>query len=577
MRFRFINLVLCLVICLSIVIGCTKRGPVVALIGRKGEITLDELKEDYSRSRSAQALKTAKLPEIRQHLDQMIDNRLKVLAAYEQGLDQDVSILARIKSVRGQNLLNKLYEKDIIDRVVRESDIREYYALSRKEIVIRKITFLYPNTVTDEAEEGIKTRAEAVLEEIRSGEDFKSLARKFSEDKNSAMNGGLVMTPISWSDQKDPLIEEAFSLRLGEVSDVIKNDKGYHIIKVEEIREKEYRHYHEVREEIRQKLITTKKKVISDNAREYWDAVKDKNRIHWNEDGLSFLLAKMQSIEGAGKEVILDSLEACSDEVKNTPLVEFESGRIIVSDFMERVAAMPSTGRLPWSSTTELKMFLEQWLVAELLIQKAVRKGLDKEHDVVEAVRETMESEMVRMLMNRNVKKKIQLTEEKICAHYEKNREDKYFISEKVKVQEVMVKDEALANQVANWARAGRDFTRLAREYTERPGFKKKDGILDYFSRGRWGVIGEKAFTLDVGEIAGPIPLDRNRGYSVIKLLSRQPKKIKSYEEVKNRVRSDLMYQIGKDREEKLLSQMRKVNRVHVFNNVLEKAFPRDS
>jgi parvulin-like peptidyl-prolyl isomerase len=577
MRFRFISLVLCLVICLSIIIGCTKRGPVVALIGRKGEISLEELKEDYSRSRSAQALKTAKLPEIRQHLDQMIDNRLKVLAAYEQGLDQDASILARVKSVRGQKLLNKLYERDIIDRVVKESDIREYYARSGREIVIRKITFLYPNPATDEEEEGIKTRAEAVLDKIRSGEDFKKLAREFSEDKGSAMNGGLVMTPLSWSDQKDPLIEEAFSLRLGEVSDVIKNDKGYHIIKVEEIREKEYGHYHEVREEIRQKLITTKKKVISDNARKYWDAVKDKNLIHWNEDGLTFLLAKMQSVEGAGKEVILDSLETLSDEMKNTPLVEFKSGRIIVSDLMERLAAMPGTGRLPWSSTTELKMFLEQWLVAELLIQKAIRKGLDKEYDVVEAVRETMESEMVRMFMNRNVKEKIQVTEEEIFAHYEKNKEDKYFISEKVKAQEVMVKEEALANQVANWARTGRDFTHLAREYTERPGYKKRDGILDYFSRGRWGVVGEKAFALDVGEIAGPIPLDGNRGYSVIKLLGRQPKKIKPYEEVKSRVRSDLMYQTRKAGEEKLLSQMRKINRVHVFDNILEKAFPQDS
>ena len=577
MRFRVLSRILCLLICFGIAIRCAKKSPVVASIGRGEEISLEELKEDYSRSRSAQALKTAKLPEIRQHLDQMIDNRIKVLAAYEQGVDQDASVLARVKSVRGQNLLNKLYEKDIIDRVVKESDIREYYALSGRDIVISKITFLYPNITTDEEEENIKSRAGVVLERIRSGEDFATLAREFSEDKSSAMNGGLVMTPLSWSDQRDPLIEKAFSLRLGRISDVIKNNEGYHIIRVEEIRKKEYRHYHEVREEIRQKLIAAKKKVISNKAREYWDAVKEKNRIRWNEDGLTFLLTKMQSVEESQKDVVLDSLETLSDEVKYTPLVEFKSGRIVVSDFIERLEAMPGTGRIPWSNTTELKMFLEQWLVAELLIQKAIRKGLDKEYGVAKTIKETMESEMVRLFMNRNVNEKIQSTDEEVFAYYKENDEDKYFEPEKVKVQEVMAKDEALANRIANWARTGSDFTQLARKYTERPGFKKKDGVLDYFSQGRWGVVGNEAFTLDVGEIAGPIPLDGNRGYSVIKLLDRQPKKIKPYQEVKNRVLSDLMYQIRKDREEKLLSKMRQENRVHVFENVLEEAFPQDS
>ena len=139
-----------------------------------------------------------------------------------------------------------------------------------------------------------------------------------------------------------------------------------------------------------------------------------------------------------------------------------------------------------------------------------------------------------------------------------------------------MLNDEALANNVADWARGGSDFTQLAREYTERPGYKEKDGILDYFRAGRWGAVGEKAFEMKVGEIAGPIPLDGNRGYSVIKLLDRKPPRIKAYEEVKSKVRSDLIIQIRKDREGTWLSQMREICGVYVFDKVLENAFPHE-
>ena len=61
MRFRVLYLTLFVIIFLTIMMGCVKKGPVVASIGRKGEISLEELKEDYARQRSAEALKTAKI------------------------------------------------------------------------------------------------------------------------------------------------------------------------------------------------------------------------------------------------------------------------------------------------------------------------------------------------------------------------------------------------------------------------------------------------------------------------------------------------------------------------------------
>ena len=76
--------------------------------------------------------------------------------------------------------------------------------------------------------------AKIVLEKVKAGEDFAELASEYSKDPGSAANGGSlgyfprgVMVP--------EFEEVAFSLGVGEISDIVESQFGYHIIKVEDI------------------------------------------------------------------------------------------------------------------------------------------------------------------------------------------------------------------------------------------------------------------------------------------------------------------------------------------------------
>ncbi|MFN3531926.1 MAG: peptidylprolyl isomerase [Candidatus Brocadia sp.] len=75
-----------------------------------------------------------------------------------------------------------------------------------------------------------KTRREAeeALKKLKSGADFATLARNESVDRASAARGGK-MQPFS---PKDTLGAEVARLKVGELSDIIKTDYGYHIIKI---------------------------------------------------------------------------------------------------------------------------------------------------------------------------------------------------------------------------------------------------------------------------------------------------------------------------------------------------------
>jgi peptidyl-prolyl cis-trans isomerase D len=80
-------------------------------------------------------------------------------------------------------------------------------------------------------EEEVKAKAEQILKEVKAGGDFAALAKKYSEDEGSAKLGGDV--DFFAKGRMDPAFEEAaFKLSPGEVSDIVKSQYGFHIIKV---------------------------------------------------------------------------------------------------------------------------------------------------------------------------------------------------------------------------------------------------------------------------------------------------------------------------------------------------------
>ncbi|GAB4352607.1 MAG: peptidylprolyl isomerase [Candidatus Abyssubacteria bacterium] len=83
--------------------------------------------------------------------------------------------------------------------------------------------------------EDVKIFAQDVLEKARRGADFAELARTYSDDPGSASKGG-DLGFFGKGRMVDEFEEAAFSMKPGEISDLVKSQFGYHIIKVEEVR-----------------------------------------------------------------------------------------------------------------------------------------------------------------------------------------------------------------------------------------------------------------------------------------------------------------------------------------------------
>lgn len=91
--------------------------------------------------------------------------------------------------------------------------------------------------------------AKAALAKIKAGADFATVAKEASKDPGSAESGGDL--GFFTKDQMVPAFSEAaFKLEPGQVSEPVKSDFGWHIIRTEEKREKPVPTYEQVKPQI---------------------------------------------------------------------------------------------------------------------------------------------------------------------------------------------------------------------------------------------------------------------------------------------------------------------------------------
>ena len=111
-----------------------------------------------------------------------------------------------------------------------EADVQEYYDTYKddlftdeQQVRARHILFSVSENDSDEAKAETRTTALGVLERARDGEDFASLAEEFSQDEGTAEQGG-DLGFFGRGRMVEPFEEAAFSLDVGQISDLGRND-----------------------------------------------------------------------------------------------------------------------------------------------------------------------------------------------------------------------------------------------------------------------------------------------------------------------------------------------------------------
>jgi len=146
------------------------------------------------------------------------------------------------------NLRSMKYDKLVQEKVigainVTDAEVKKYYDENGKEFLLPERVRashilistrpLDPNTDPNQLKVQAKQKAEELLKKAKGGADFAALAKENSEDPGSKAQGGdLGLFPRG--QMVKPFEDAAFGLQIGEISNLIETQFGYHIIKVTE-------------------------------------------------------------------------------------------------------------------------------------------------------------------------------------------------------------------------------------------------------------------------------------------------------------------------------------------------------
>jgi len=165
------------------------------------------------------------------YLDLFIGYKLKVNKANKLGLQDNKKYQGELKSYRTQ--LSKNY---LTDSKVTKELLEEAYKRSQKEIYASHILFLVDENAAPADTLKAYNKAVDVRNKALAGEDFGGLAKQYSEDPSAKENNG-ELGYFSVFRMVYPFETGAYKTPKGQISKPVRSRFGYHLIKVNDIRD----------------------------------------------------------------------------------------------------------------------------------------------------------------------------------------------------------------------------------------------------------------------------------------------------------------------------------------------------
>jgi peptidyl-prolyl cis-trans isomerase C len=193
----------------------------------------------------------------------LIERRYPSARDFKDALDRyGISIEVLKKRIERNLLIEKLMEKEL-KVVLTDEMLKEYYEKNSQKfrepekVSLRYIWIKFRPSESDFRKKARK-RAQEALSKLKAGRDFAEVAQLYSDDRSRIRGGdvGYIHKGILPGE----IEKVAFSLRPGEISGLIENDYGYHIIKLEDKRPSRQIPFSEIKEKLRSELTSSRQK-----------------------------------------------------------------------------------------------------------------------------------------------------------------------------------------------------------------------------------------------------------------------------------------------------------------------------
>ncbi len=512
-----------LLILFLIIISCAKQEPEpIVARAEKTAIPLSEFRDRYEFTPHVLMTKDTNRNK-RQLLTSLLGEKILAEEAYHRNLNRHEKFLTYSEQMEKEAIVEALFEQEVASKIqISNEEIRKAFLLSQSELDVQVVSF-------DHIEQAWEAK-----KQLDAGKSFHQMKREFQTDSFISADSVLTFT-MKWGEAHPKIEEAAFKLKSNEVSDPLEADGIIFIIKLIQKRtnviltESDYvKEVPSIRKKIKQRkqaqllidfmhsLMAEKKVKVS---HEIFDFVSSELEKFYPINDSSLAAEKMKS----AIEFKLDSLQNknLADRLNDT-FARFNDGSIwTVADFIKKLSVGPY--RLSYTSQESFRNSLSRAIKTMIEFESLAKKGKDaglQNTYYVRYQKKMWDDAYLAQEMRLNIIDTVTVSDKEVRNYYDQHK-SKYLGPEMVNLHEILVDDEALAQQLYQRIKAGEEINKLARVYNKREISQKSDGIMGYFSISALGRIGEVARNLNIGEIAGPIRTEQNQ-FSVFKVLDKK-------------------------------------------------------
>lgn len=210
---------------------------------------------------------------------------------------------------------------------------------------------------------------------------------------------------------------------------------------------------------------------------------------------------------------------------------------------------------------TTKKNIVDNSINSELLIQAAVKAGLENDNEYKKALERFRRQYLASKMMEKSIEPR--LSKSDVRKYFDSNKH--LFDSTQACAQHIVVSDEATAHKVLNEIKGHKKFDVVAKKYSMDPTVQDNGGDLGCFTRDKMvAEFSQAAFNMKKGDIKGPVKTVY--GYHIIKLTDLKPGKTPNYDEVEQRAKEAYRVKLLQD----IIADLRTKNGVKLNDEAIK-------
>ena len=205
--------------------------PVIMTINGQ-QVNRSEFEYSYNKNNSDGVIDKKTVEE---YVDLFINYKLKVAAALDAHLDTLVSFKNEFAQYRDQQIRPTFITDEDVEKEAKDIYKRTQQFVDSLGGIVKPahILIMVGQKASEADRRKAEQRADSVYNALKQGANFEELAKKVSDDKGSAKNGGV----LGWIQPQQTVKEfetVAYSLNKGEISKPVLSPYGYHIIRLDD-------------------------------------------------------------------------------------------------------------------------------------------------------------------------------------------------------------------------------------------------------------------------------------------------------------------------------------------------------